>query len=335
MPLYVDEGDYEIRDYGAKNVHSYAVKNKNEVDRQNSQSGGIFSVLSDDVLFHEGVIYGCVLKDDFMAVHDRAETSEIRNKMRGSKYIQSRIGDTFKQVRDDLQKERKVLFSGTSCQVAGLKSFLNCEYPNLLCVDIVCHGVPSSLVWQQFLKWQEKRNGGNVISAVFRNKKDFGWNSHIETIELKKANGKVIKVNSEIFKRIFYGHCILRPCCFKCPYKDIVHPSDITIADYWGVEKAAPGFSDEKGVSLVLINSDKGYRAFDNVKTKIHYQETCIEDSMQPPLEAPFDEPINREQFWKDFHTKPFNYVAKHYGRQKFKASIKRAIVWAIKLISS
>ena len=121
----------------------YAVKHKDEVTRAASRSGGIFTALSDQVLSIGGVIYGCVLTDDFNAVHIRADSTEERNRMRGSKYIQSRLGDTFKNVKVDLDAQRSVLFSGTSCQVAGLKKYLGKEYDNLFCVDIVCHGVPS------------------------------------------------------------------------------------------------------------------------------------------------------------------------------------------------
>lgn len=121
----------------------YAVKHKDEATRAASRSGGIFTALSDQVLSNCGVVYGCVLMDDFNAVHIRADNEEDRNRMRGSKYIQSKLGDTFKNVKVDLDARRSVLFSGTSCQVAGLKKYLGKEYDNLFCVDIVCHGVPS------------------------------------------------------------------------------------------------------------------------------------------------------------------------------------------------
>ena len=126
----------------------YAVKHKSEDVRMDSRSGGIFTALSDKILSEDGVVYGCILTKDFLAVHARAENVEERNKMRGSKYIQSKLGDTFKKVQEDLDAGRRVLFSGTSCQVDGLKHYLGNEYNNLLCVDIVCHGVPSKKVWK-------------------------------------------------------------------------------------------------------------------------------------------------------------------------------------------
>lgn len=209
----------------------YAVKHKNEATRAASRSGGIFTALSDQVLSIGGVIYGCVLTDDFNAVHIRADNEEDRNRMRGSKYIQSKLGNTFKSVRADLDAQKSVLFSGTSCQVAGLKKYLGKEYDNLFCVDIVCHGVPSKKVWDAYLRWQEQKNHSKISSVDFRNKKDFGWHDHVETLYFE--NGK--STSSRVFKEFFYGHTVLRPSCYECPYKSVMHPGDITIADWKGI----------------------------------------------------------------------------------------------------
>lgn len=230
--------------------------------------------------------------------------------MRGSKYIQSKLGDTFKNVKADLDARRSVLFSGTSCQVAGLKKYLGKEYDALFCVDIVCHGVPSQKVWNAYLRWQEQKNHSKIASVNFRNKKDFGWRDHVETLNFE--NGRL--TSSRVFKELFYGHTVLRPSCYECPYKSVMHPGDITIADYWGIEKAAPEFDDNKGVSLVLVNNEAGEKAFEKVKEGLIWKQTKLEDSMQPPLKAPFPKPENRDQFWSDFENKTFEYVAKKYG---------------------
>lgn len=291
-----------------------------------SRSGGIFTALSDLILQDNGVVYGCVLMENFNAYHMRAVTSEERNKMRGSKYIPSSMKDVFKQVKQDLIEGKKVLFSGTSCQVAGLKSFLEVDYENLLYVDIVCHGVPSPEVWKRYLKWQEEKNNAKCLSVSFRNKVDFGWNAHVETLDIKTADGTISKVNSEIYKTIYYSHNVLRPSCYYCPYKSILHPADITIADYWGIEKAAPGFSDNKGVSLVLVNSDKGIKSFEIAKKDIEWRECRIEDSMRPSLEKPFAVPDTREQFWKDFQQSDFTKIANKYGGAGFVPRMKKKI---------
>ena len=312
----------------------YAVKHKDEATRAASRSGGVFTALSDQVLSKGGVVYGCILTEDFNAVHIRADDTEERNRMRGSKYIQSKLGDTFKNVKVDLDAQKNVLFSGTSCQVAGLKKYLGKKYSNLICVDIVCHGVPSAKVWNEYLNWQAQKNKSNIVSVDFRNKKDFGWHDHVETIRFE--NNRV--VNRKVFTNLFYGHNILRPSCYECPYKSVMHPGDITIADYWGIEKAASEFDDNKGVSLVLINNESGAGVFEIVKERLIWKQTKLEDSLQPPLKAPFPKPHNREQFWRDFKNKPFEYIAKKYGGiglmnksktflRKIKRKIKKLVI--------
>lgn len=309
----------------------YAVKHKDEATRAASRSGGIFTALSDQVLSNGGIVYGCVLTDDFNAVHIRADNAEERNRMRGSKYIQSKLGDTFKNVKADLGMQKNVLFSGTSCQVAGLKKYLGKEYDNLFCVDIVCHGVPSEKVWAEYLCWQEQKNHSKVASVDFRNKKDFGWREHVETIYFN--NGR--SISSKVFTNLFYGHCILRPSCYVCPYKSIMHPGDITIADYWGIEKAAPGFDDNKGVSLTLINNEGGEKLFEEVKDKLIWRLTKLEDSLQGPLKAPFPEPESRAKFWEDYHENQFSYIAKKYGKYGYKSRIKDILRKMKKVIKS
>ena len=226
----------------------YAVKHCRDDVVSASRSGGIFTAVSDWILHENGIVYGCILDENFQAVHTRAETALERDAMRGSKYIPSRMEDTFRLVQKDLKENRMVLFTGTSCQVAGLKNFLGRDYDNLVCMDIVCHGVPSPEVWSEYLKWQSKRHRSKIIGVDFRNKKDYGWREHVETLYF--SNGKL--VNSRVFTKLFYNHAVLRPSCYKCPFKQIMHPGDITIADYWGIEKAAPEFDDNKGVSLVI-----------------------------------------------------------------------------------
>lgn len=301
----------------------YAVHHKNQGVRDASRSGGVFTALSDAVLDKNGVIYGCVLDENFNAIHIRANNAKDRNRMRGSKYIQSNLGDTFQNIKKDLVAGITVLFSGTSCQVAGLKKYLGKDYDNLICIDIVCHSVPSTKVWKEYLKWQEKKKKSKVKKVDFRNKKDYGWREHIETLYFE--NGK--KKDSKVFANLFGQRNIVRPCCYECPYKSIMHPGDITIADYWGIEKAAPEFDDNKGVSLVLVNNEFGQKIFDNVKDMLKYKKTRIEDSMQPALVAPFERPAEREQFWSDFANQDFEFIAKKYGGASKVKELKRSLI--------
>lgn len=315
MPLSYKQGQFE-------RPITYAVKHKSTDTRMASSSGGMFTALSNSVLQAGGVVYGCAMTQDFMAVHTRAENHAERDLMRQSKYIQSDMRDVFVQVKADLDGGRQVLFSGTSCQVVGLKAFLGHNYENLHTVDVMCLGVPSPLIWKEYLQWQQERNGSEIVGAQFRNKRDFDWNSREETIRF--ANGK--RVDSTIFRTMFYGHCILRPSCYKCPYKDIIHPADMTIADYWGITKLMPEFDDKRGVSLVLINNETGKAMFDAVASQVEAVETRIEDSMQPSLQAPPKEPAARENFWIDALTEPFSVLVRRYGKTKFIIRIKRKI---------
>lgn len=293
----------------------YAVKHKKDKERLSSQSGGMFAALSDIVLEEGGIIYGCVFDDNFRAIHIRTETKEGRDKMRYSKYVQSDLGDCFQQAADDLKNGRRVLFSGTSCQIAGIKRFLDLkkipfDAGNFYTVDIVCHGVPSPLVWKDYLSWEQGKRKSAIKNVRCRNKQKYGWKSHVTTITWDKG----APVNSRVFPKIFYSHVMLRPACYRCPYKSVMHPADITIADYWGIDKALPGFKDNKGVSLVLINNDAGKELFRRSSKNLIYKQTKIEDSMQLPLIAPYDPPANRAEFWNDYSHHDFGYIARKYG---------------------
>lgn len=287
-------------------MKTFAVKYKDKSIVEESRSGGVFTAIS-DLFLDEGAVYGCVLNQDFKAVHARAEDSEERNRMRGSKYVQSNMGESYKEVKRDLESGRKILFSGTSCQVAGLQMFLDKEYDNLLCIDIVCHGVPSPKVWEHYLRWQTGKK--KILSVDFRNKRKYGWRDHIETIYF---DGK--QIDSKVWTNIFYSGNALRPSCYECPYKSIIHPGDITIADYWNIERAAPEFDDNRGVSLVLVNTEKGKEYFDKIKGAVIWKETQIEDSMQRAFIKAEAKPKDREQFWIDFNNRDFQFISKKYG---------------------
>lgn len=304
----------------------YAAKHLEYDIRINSRSGGVFTALTDPVLEQGGVVYGCILSDKFEAVHIRAMNKEVRDQMRGSKYVQSRMDNCFELAKEDLMNELQVVFSGTSCQIAALKAFLKKDYDNLLCVDIVCHGVPSPMVWNDYLKWLEDKNHLPVKNVDFRNKKDYDWESHVETIVLGNGRNER-KINSGVYTTLFVEHLTMRPSCYECPYKNVLHPSDITLADYWGIDTAAPGFNDHKGVSLVLINCDKGYKRFREIEKALEIRKTKLADSMQPPLLAPFPCPSNREQFWKDYYQKPFNFIAQKYGGKSLKRKLWVSLV--------
>ena len=296
------------KDRNSELLATFAVKNKKNDIRMNSRSGGVFTALSDFILEKNGVVYGAISEDNIV-FHERGSNSQERDKMRGSKYVQSSMKNCFEKIKQDLDNNLFVLFSGTSCQVDGLYSFLRKDYNNLFTVDIVCHGVPSPLVYNDYIKWREKIIKSKCVSFNFRNKKDYGWREHIETLSFE--NGK--RVDSKIYTNIFYSDYILRPSCYNCKYKKIVHPADITIADYWNIENILPKFDDNHGVSLVLINNKKGKELFESVETNLEFVSTNIEESMQTPLYKSQDLPANRQQFWDDYQNLEFSDLIKKY----------------------
>ncbi len=297
----------------------FAAINTNENIRGKSRSGGVFTAVSDVILKQDGTVYGVILKDCVRAEHIRAIDHSGRDSMRGSKYIQSSTMNTYREVREDLRKGKKVLYTGTSCQIAGLKGYLrNEKQDNLYCMDIICHGVPSPLVWESYVRYLEKKLNGDCLDVDFRNKEVFGWKAHYESLQFRTRIGKrEKKYYSDVFKDLFYSHYILRPSCYKCPYKSIIHPGDMTIGDYWGIRKAAPELDDDKGVSLVLVNNAKGEELFTCIKDSVKYKSTLIEDSMQPPLIAPFEEPEERDMFWRDYYSMPFDKLLNKYSNHK------------------
>ena len=304
---------------------SYAVKHKDENVRSESRSGGVFSSISDYVLDNNGVVYGCILNEQLQAIHIRATTKSKRDLMRGSKYVQSNIGDVFEKVKKDLQGGLLVLFSGTSCQVDGLKKYLCKDYDNLILVDILCLGVPSGKVLNSYIKWIEGKNG-KCTNINFRNKREYGWQAHVETLTCEKGI-----VNSRIYATLFAKHLIIRPCCYECPYKREWHPGNITLGDFWEVKNVCPQFNDNKGVSLVLVNDEKGEQIFDCVRSNLIYHRTKFEYSTRESMLEPAHKPKNRTDFWQDYYNKDFTYITKKYVNNSIEKRLKRLMAEIIR----
>lgn len=306
----------------------YAVKHKNEDIRAVSRSGGIFTAVSDIIIENGGVVYGCALDERFNAIHKRAVTEEQRNEFRGSKYVQSKIGNIYKFVELDLNNGLEVLFSGTPCQVHGLINHLNLKGVNsnkLLTVDILCHGVPSPKIWNDFL------NNNFDISKIekvdFRDKKNFGWRDHIETITV---DGK--EFSSKDYTDSFFSHLTLRQACFNCYYKKRQRISDITIGDYWRIENNDRSFDDDKGVSLVMTNTDKGQKYFEFCLSNLIVKEFPISTSIQPAIDHNYEEPSNRSNFWKEYNGKNLSELTEKYTKAPELPLIKKILIKCIEL---
>ena len=299
----------------------YAVKHKDDNIRANSRSGGVFTAISDYVFSLGGVVYGAKLNEDFTVSHKRAETKNNRNEFRGSKYVQSRLGNTFLSVEKDLNEDKTVLFSGTPCQVAGLVKFLKVNKTDtnkLFTLDIVCHGVPSEKVWIEYLNWIEKTHSKKIVKVDFRNKKDFGWADHIESVWFEDGS----RFDGKYFRYLFYRHYILRPSCFKCKFKGN-YLSDITIGDCWGIQNSHPEFNDNKGVSLVIPNTVKGEQVYNQIVKDIKVIEVKKDEVWQKPLFSSETPPSNREIFWKVFNKHSFKTVINKFSKDTFIVRVK------------
>ena len=247
---------------------AFAARNVNLEERISSSSGGLFSLLASAVLDQGGIVYGAAMDDSLQVVHIGVETAEMLPRLRGSKYVSSRLGDTFLQIRQQLQTGRQVLFSGTPCQVEGLLSFLGRPFENLLTVDFICHGVPSAKVWQTYLDNQKKQHASDVRAVSFRCK-DTGWKNY--SMKLSFQNGSEYKesMRNDPFLHAFLDNLCLRPACHQCHFKTIRHNSDLTMADFWGVQDLMPTEDDDKGTSLVFVHSEKGQLLMDQLQTSL------------------------------------------------------------------
>lgn len=242
-------------------VAVYAAQNTCAAVLEASSSGGVFSLLAERVLERGGVVFGAGCDAAFRVVHQGAEDADGLARLRGSKYVQSDMNDAFRRVRQQLDAGRQVLFSGSPCQVAGLRAFLGKAYDRLLCVDFVCHGVPSPWVFELWKRRLEKRGRSAITGISFRSKA-CGWRQFSFAVAF--ADGRTYRgtVKEELYLRGFLSNLFLRPACHACRFKEMKSGSDLTLADYWGVEKRFPCFRDNRGTSLVLVNSAKGEEAF-------------------------------------------------------------------------
>lgn len=251
--------------------HAYAAINRNEHERLSSSSGGIFPLLTHYVFSRNGVVYGAAFDEYYNVKHLCADNETTAKKLYTSKYVQSNIGDCFKQIKEYLEADRWVLFSGTPCQVNGLKTFLGKEYDKLINVDFICHGVPSPGVWRRYLD-EIIDNSKKIGSINFRNKK-YGWSDFYFSLDYQSGEGSIYEAaDRNGYVKGFLQNLFLRPSCHACKFKTINRVSDITIADFWGIGHILPELYDDKGCSLVIVNSIKGVEVFNEMKNGIIYK---------------------------------------------------------------
>lgn len=239
--------------------------------RESSSSGGLFTVLASAVLKKGGIVFGAALTEDQSVCHIGAETDDELKRLRGSKYLQSNVGNTYRDAKIWLDSGRTVYYSGTPCQIEGLLRFLGKPYGNLITQDIICHGVPSPLVWRQYVELREKTANAKSEEIFFRNKR-LGWLQFSMHFRFENRDEYTQTKDDDLFLRCFLKNWCLRPSCYACRFKKESRAADITLADYWGVREDDPEMFDDRGTSLVLLHTEKGKRLFGEVEQRLKWK---------------------------------------------------------------
>ena len=241
---------------------AYAIINNNEKIRLESSSGGVFTSLAENVINQNGIVFGAKFDSDFDVIHRFTDSIEGLADFRGSKYVQSAIGEAYKDCKNFLEEGRQVLFSGTPCQIAGLQSFLGKKYDNLLCVDFICHGVPSFKLFSIYKQFVERKNCKQLKAIFFRDKTN-GWADYAVKEVFEDNTTTKLPHNKHPYMNLYLGISCYRESCYDCKFKGKKYFSDITIADFWGIQNEYPELDDDKGTSFVITHSDKGQKIID------------------------------------------------------------------------
>ena len=281
---------------------TYAAKNKNEEVRRNSSSGGLFSLFAQHIIERKGIVIGASFSNKWNVEHTCAENIEETYRFRGSKYVQSDINKSYSKAKYFLDNNRLVLFSGTPCQIQGLYNYLRKDYNNLITIDFACHGVPSPMIWRQWLdKTKKIYNISDIQSISFRYKEPSAKNYSF----CLKAKDKsvVIKRNQNSYMTGYLNNLFIRPICFSCPFKG-KYASDITISDFWGLHLFHPEFDDKEGINAVLLNSKKGINLFDEIDCEsinVEYKEVL---KGNPILETSTKQNSFSKRYWRVYEKK-------------------------------
>lgn len=304
-------------------ISAYAAHHKNKDTWYLSSSGGAFSSIVEYIYAKGGVVYGAAYNDEFQVCHERAESKDEALKFRGSKYSQSALYDVFKAVKNDLILGKLVLFSGTPCQIAGLQSFLRKDYENLLTVDLICHCVPSPKVFKDYIKYIERKYQKKIVHINMKDKTE-GWPVQSPRIYFDDGTSLFGEYDSFLWEKIFYSYLAVRPSCHKCKFANLNRVGDITIGDYWRVEKIHPEFNHPNGVSLVLVNTDKGHKCFTCISDSLDYTNTNAQKALPNTLLYTTKPNPRRSNFWKDYSNLSFERLLKKYLEPTFYMKFKQ-----------
>lgn len=293
-----------------------------------SSSGGIFTELAKSVLSDGGCVFGAAFSDGFHSVkHVVVESVEGLSSLRGSKYVQSDIGNTFHEAKEQLEKGRLVLFSGTPCQIAGLKNYLGKEYDNLLLVDIICHGTPSPALWTRYLTAVEIRMGGKASYVSFRHK-EHGWRKFGMEMPFETGKRYFKELGEDPFLKMFLKNYCLRESCYNCRVKEADSVADITIGDFWGVEHVAPEIDNSMGVSLALVHTEKGKRYYESAARHMQTIQTDYDGAIvhNSAMHQSVTRPAERDIFFTDMSRLPWDKLVKKYTSVPLKTRVRQML---------
>lgn len=307
----------------------YAGRVKDEDVLMASSSGGAFTVISDFFLGRGDVVVAARYNyETYTEEYQLIQSVEERDDARGSKYMQSRPGDVFKQAEIWMRQnpEKEMLFVGMGCQAEGFRKFVEIKglREQVYILDIICHGSPSPKLWRKYAQSLEYKQG-KIEYLTFKDKRK-GWRTPTALVQI---DGKETTIYDYV--KVFYNRCALRPSCHICPFTTTERKTDITIGDFWHIEETLPDFYDKNGTSVFLIHTDRGAELFDQIKDDLDYKESNVKQCWQKNLEFPTPVSAQREEFWKDYHDKGIDYIMKKYGTTPFMTKVKNKVV---KLIS-
>ena len=314
---------------------SFACTAKDENFAKQSSSGGVFTILANMFVEKGAVIYGAAFDNNWHVKHIGVDNKAELKKLYTSKYVQSDMGNTFKTVKADLENGKEVLFAGTPCQIAGVKSYLRKDYDNLITVDFICHGVPSPAVWGVYIAEKAAALDSQIIDISFRNKKD-GWKNYYFMIKTENRRIYYEKASENIYMNGFLKDLYLRPSCYDCKFKTLKRASDITLADFWGIEKVMPEMYDENGVSLCWSSSEKGSKILAEVLKQMLYEEVNLQEAVKhnPSAIKSVNIHKNRDKFFKAFaesHDDVIKLIEKYYDTRSFRKKLSYKIRMKLK----
>lgn len=313
---------------------AWAARSLDDGLRLQSSSGGVFSELAAAVMADGGVVFGAAFDDHFDVGHIRADSPAALERLRGSKYVQSAIGQTYRQAKESLDRGTTVLFTGTPCQIAGLRRFLGAGYENLITQDIVCHGVPSPAVWQKYVQYRQKAAGKKLRQICFRDKAR-GWRQYRLSLEFEDRTRCGVPHGEDLFMGCFLADLCLRPSCHQCAFKLKNGQSDITLADFWGIEKVLPEPDDNRGTSLVLIHTERGRALFDSVRHRLDCRQVDAGEALRynaAAVRSAAPHP-KRDAFLEQLAHSDFRETAERFLRVPLAAGMKKAVKMILRKI--